>query len=433
MMSIGIAFYLFIMEVLWVYTKKDLYYRQLRFWLKIFVFSFSFGVASGFPMAFQFGTNWSGFANSAGSFFGNIIGFETTVAFTLEATFLGILIFGWNKVPKLAHLLANFLVLFGASLSAFWILAANSWMQVPDGVHMEAGKVIVDNYFSALFNRDILITYLHKWFACIETSIFLMGGISAWAIMRHKGNQAYKEFFLHTLKFLIILAVVVTPLEAMFGDISGVTVAKLQPEKVASYELHWDTNREGEGAPLHLLAWPNKEGNGNAFSISIPYGLSLLTTHSLHGVVPGLNSFPQSERPTKTEAVLTFYAFRVMVAIGLLLMLLMLVSILYWKQGKLNKDRILSHRTFLYVWVASIPLGFIAAEAGWMVREIGRQPWMIYHMLKVSDSLSVGLNQTVVGILLYAIVALYVTLLCLLAYFIRKTVIKGPDLTSTIH
>ena len=433
MMSIGMSLYLFIMECLWLYTKKEMYYRQLRFWMKIFVLSFALGVASGFPMAFQFGTNWSGFANSAGSFFGNIIGFETTVAFTLEATFLGILLFGWKRVPKVIHLLSNFIVLFAASLSAFWIMAANSWMQVPQGVHMEVGKIIVDDYFKALFNGDTLVSYAHMWLACVESSMFLLGGIAAWGILKHRTHTDAKEFFVKTLKYVTFIALVAASLQLHFGDMSGRKVAQFQKEKLAAYELHWNINAPGEGAPLHLLAWPNRANNGNAFEISIPYLLSILTTHTLTGPVPGLNSFAVQNRPTAAEAVTAFYAFRVMVALGIFLFFLVAVSLYYLYKGKLTASHILSHTTFLRMWIWSIPLGFIAAETGWMVREIGRQPWMIYHMLRVEDSISVGLNPLVVGIVLCAVVALYLVLFGILVHFIRKITLKGPDLTSHIH
>ncbi len=432
MMSIGIAFYLFIMEAMWLYTKNESYYRQLRFWLKIFILSFGFGVASGFPMAFQFGTNWSIFAHSAGSFFGNIIGFETTVAFTLESTFLGILIFGWNKVPKLVHLAANFLVLFGASLSAFWILAANSWMQIPTGTHMESGLIVVDDYFAALFNPDTLITFAHKWLACIETSVFLIGGLAAWAILRNQDNTQQRVFFTQTLTYMIAIAIIVTPLQLWVGDISGLKVNTYQKEKLAALELHYDTNTDGRGAPLNLIAWPNNENTGNAFSVSIPNALSLVLTHSRTGEVFGLNSFPKEDRPSRWESIMTFYSFRLMVAIGIFMFLLIVISCIFWKKGKLQADQILRHPRFLKLWVYSIPLGFIAAEAGWMVREIGRQPWIIYHTMRTSEAVSPGLQGAVVTIVLSAIVILYLVLLGLLVYFIRRTTLKGPDLESSV-
>jgi cytochrome d ubiquinol oxidase subunit I len=384
-------------------------------------------------MAFQFGTNWSGFADSAGPFFGNIIGFETTVAFTLEASFLGILLFGWDRVHKYVHLTANFLVLFGASLSAFWITAANSWMQNPVGVHMDAGKVVVDTYFTALFNGDTVITYLHMWLACIETTLFLMGGLAAWGIFRHKEKSAHRDFFASTLKYLTVLGIVVTAAQLHVGDSSGRAVTRLQPEKLAAYELHWNTNAPGVGAPLHLLAWPNSRGDGNAFEVSVPNLLSILSAHSTTGTVQGLNSFAQEDRPTAVEAVTVFYSFRVMVAIGTFLFLLMIASIyLLWKK-QLRGETMLKHSFFLKAWIWSIPLGFIASEAGWMVREIGRQPWMIYHMLRVSESISVGLNPLIVGGVMGAIVLLYLALLGIFIYFVRKTLIKGPDLTSPIN
>lgn len=371
-MSIGIASYLFIMEAMWLFTKKEKYYHQLRFWIKVFILTFALGVASGFPLAFQFGTNWSRFAEAAGPFFGNIIGFETTIAFTLEATFLGILLFGWKRVSRRVHLLSNFLVLFGASLSAFWIIAANSWMQVPDGVHMEAGKIVVDRYFDALFNRATVITYAHMWLACIESSLFLIGGLAAFGYLYHKEKQSMREFFARSLKYVIILAAVVAPLQVVIGDLSGVNVAKVQPEKLAAMELHWNTNPNDTGAPLHLIAIPNQEGNGNSYELNIPNALSILITRDAHGTIPGINSFQEDVRPSVLDSVLMFYSLRVMIIIGFILVGLVLLGLLYWRKGFLNESALLSHRFFLGMWLFAIPLGFIASEAGWMVREIGR-------------------------------------------------------------
>lgn len=429
MMSIGLAFYLFIMEALWLYTKNESYYHQLRFWLKIFVLTFAVGVASGFPLSFQFGTNWANFSTAVGSFFGNILGFETTIAFTLEASFLGIMIFGWKRVPRLVHLAANGLVLFGASLSAFWIIVANSWMQIPTGTHMENGKVIVDNYAAALFNPDTLITYTHKWFACIETTLFLIAGISAWAILR-TADVRVKDFFLHSLKYVIAIAIVVTPIQIFIGDISGQTVAKHQPEKLAAVELHWDTNKPGEGAPLYLLAWPSATEHKNVFEIPIPNGLSLLITHSMSGTVPGINSFPEADRPTVVESTMVFYSFRAMVGLGLFMVFLMLLGCWYWYKGRLSIEHISNYRRFLWLWVIAIPSGFIATEAGWMVREIGRQPWTVYHVMRTSESVSPNLNAGVVGSILGLIIVLYTVLLGVFIYFVRKTILKGPTFES---
>jgi cytochrome d ubiquinol oxidase subunit I len=324
------------------------------------------------------------------------------------------------------------MTVFGASLSAFWILAANSWMQIPTGVHMEAGHIVVDDYFLALFNPDTLVTYLHKWLACIEASMFLIGGIAAWGYLKHAADSAKKQFFATSLHYVIIIAAIVAPLEVIIGDVSGLTVARYQPEKLAALELHYDTNAPGTGAALNLFAWPNQAHTGNAFAISVPNWLSLMVTHTSTGAVRGLNDFAADEKPNRWESIATFYSFRLMFALGTFLLALAWVGAWYVRKGRITGERLAEHPLFLRLWIVSIPLGLLAAEAGWMVREIGRQPWMIYHLLRVSDSLSLNLNTIVVNVVLKTIILLYLTLLGLLFHFTRKTVLKGPDLTSTI-
>ncbi|HUD03123.1 MAG TPA: cytochrome ubiquinol oxidase subunit I [Candidatus Paceibacterota bacterium] len=429
LMSIGFALYMFVMEALWLYTGNESYYRQARFWTKIFILTFAIGVASGFPLAFQFGTNWAAFATAAGSFFGNIMGFETTVAFTLETASLGILVFGWKRVPKLVHLLSNFGVALGASLSAFWIMVANSWMQMPEGIHMQNGLIIVDNYTAAIFNPDSLVSFGHMWVACIESTLFLIAGISALAIIKNIPDRA---FFLNAFKYCLIIAIVITPLQMVLGDMSGRVVAAYQPEKLAAMELVWNTNPLGTGAPFAVVAWPAQGGGANAVSLDVPNALSLLTTHSSVGTVQGLNSFPADDRPSVADSIFIFYAFRLMVLIGVALTGLMLLGIWYWYRGWLAVETIAQHKKFLTLWIYAIPLGFIATEAGWMVREIGRQPWIMYHLMRTSSGLSSNLESPVTLLVIVAITAIYLTLLYLFIYFTRRIVLNGPDLTSPL-
>lgn len=432
MMSIGLALYLFIMEVMWLRTGKQEYYHQLRFWLKIFVLTFALGVASGFPMAFQFGMNWAAFSAFAGSFFGNILGFETTIAFTLETASLGILLFGWKYVSRTVHLIANFLVFFAASLSAFWIIAANSWMQTPTGVHVEGGKIVIDNYFQAIFNPGTITTYTHTLFAAIISTLFLVAGVAAWALLKSEKTSQRATFFLNSFKYAIAILLIAAPLQVVVGDLLGVVVSKYQPAKFAAMELHWNTNAPGEGAPWSVVAIPNAENTGNAFEVSIPNALSLITTKSLTGEIKGLNEFAPEERTTRMETILTYYSTRLMILIGFFMVLMALIALWYWRKGKLTTEVITSNPTFLKFWVYMIPLGLIAVELGWMAREIGRQPWMIYGLLRVSDSLSSGLQAYILITVITAIVAIYVALLVVGIYFIRRIVEKGPDFNQTI-
>lgn len=432
MMSIGLALYLFVMEIMWLKTGENKYYHQLRFWLKIFTLTFAIGVATGIPMAFQFGMNWAAFATTAGSFFGNLIGFETTIAFTLETASLGILLFGWKYVPKAVHLIANGLVLFGTSLSGFWILAANSWMQVPTGVHIENGRVIVDHYAQAIFNPSTIPSYTHTLFAAIISTLFLIAGLSAWAILKKDRTQEQIQFFINSLKYAIAIMLVAAPLQVIVGDMLGIVVLKYQPAKFAAMELHYDTNKNGQGAPWSLVAFPNAQNNGNAFEVSIPDGLSLIATKSFTGEIKGLNDFPLEDRPSRIEATLAYYASRTMFLIGFAMVAIALVGVWYWSKGKLTVESIGAHPKFLRFFVWMIPLGFIATEAGWMAREIGRQPWMIYGMLRTSDSLSSNLNSYIIIFLIVAISIIYITLFSIFVHFVRRITKNGPDLNTTL-
>jgi cytochrome d ubiquinol oxidase subunit I len=430
-MSIGLALYMCIMEALWIYTKKESYYRQLRFWTKIFVLTFAIGTASGLPLAFQFGTNWSQFAKAAGDFLGNILGFETTVAFALESAFLAILIFGWKRVHPLVHFFSTAMVLLGASLSAFWIMVANSWMQVPDGVVMQGGAFVVTQYARAIFNPDALVSFVHMMGACVESTLFLIGGIAAWQLLRSR-NDAAHEFFTNTLRYAVALALVVAPLQIVVGDMSGLLVARYQPEKLAATELTWNTNPPGQGAAWNLLAWPNAAGTGNAFEVSVPGALSLITTHSRTGTVEGLDDFPPDARPTPREATAVFYSFRLMVLIGFYLAALVCASLWLWYRGELRAERIMRHRVWLRLWVWAMPLGFIATEAGWMVREIGRQPWLVYHLVRTANGLSVGLNSPEVFSTTALITLAYIVFIATFIYLVGRIVKNGPDLTSPL-
>ncbi len=374
LLSIGLSLFMFVMEAAWLKTGNQAYYRQVRFWAKIFILTFGIGTASGFPLEFEFGTNWAAFSTAAGDFFGNILGFESTVAFALEAAFLGIFAFGWKRVPRGVHLFSNAMVGVGATLSAFWIMVANSWMQIPVGVAVENGKIIVTDYMTAIFNPGSMVSFLHMEVACIETTLFFIAGLCAWALLRKNATEEYKAFFLEAFKFALAIAIVAAPLQIGLGDLSGLTVEKYQPAKLAALEMHWDTNPPGTGAAWSIIAWPNKDGNGDSLDVAIPNALSLITTHTMTGTVQGLNTFAPDDRPNRIEDILTFYSFRLMVAIGMILFFLMLLGSWYWYKGKLTLETVARHRFFWRLWIWAMPLGFIATEAGWMVREIGRQP-----------------------------------------------------------
>jgi len=419
-LSVGLSLTLVILEALWLITGNRDWYRHLRFWSKLFLLNFSIGVATGLVMEFQFGTNWEPFTEATGGFFGNILGLEGTLAFMLEAGFLGIMMFGWNKVPRALHMVSTALVAFGASLSAFWILVANSWMQTPAGGHFENGRFVVDDFVGALFNSDMVTSTTHMWAACVETTAFVVGGISAWYILRRRSAK----FFLLTLKVAVVLAVVTTPLQIFLGDAQGLHIGRTQPEKLAAVESHWKTNPPGTGAAFNILAWPDASSQRNVFEVRVPYLLSLLETRSPTGRVRGLSDFPPEDRP---PIVIPFYSFRVMVLIGFLLFGLMVWTVVSWLRGGLSPQRVTSAKGLLRSWLVSLPLGYIAVETGWLTREEGRQPWLIYHVLKTQDAAS-SLPPWVVGASLLALFVIYAVLTVFFLLYAGRMLKKGPDL-----
>lgn len=241
--TIGLSLFLVFLEIRWIRTADERYYRHARFWGRLFLLNVAIGVATGFPMEFQFGTNWSAFSRAGGDFFGHMLGYEAAMAFMLEASFIGIMIFGWKRVTPLMHLFATSMVAFGASLSAFWIMVANSWMQTPRGGFFEQGKFVVTSHFDAIFNPDMVWSVTHMWVAALEISVFVVGGLSAWYLYKRR----HTEFFLSSFKWAVTAAIVITPLQIFLGDGSGRAVYLYDPAKLAAFEAHWETNPPGKG------------------------------------------------------------------------------------------------------------------------------------------------------------------------------------------
>lgn len=422
--TVGVSLILAIFEGLWLKFGDVDHYRHARFWTKLFVLNFSMGVISGLPLEFEFGTNWSRFSMVTGEFFGNILGYEGAMAFMLEAGFLGIMLFGWQKVPPIIHFLATSMVAVGASLSAFWILVANSWMQTPAGIHLENNQVVVDSYFDAIFNKNMPWGFLHMWFACLATSLFVIGGLSAWYILK----KTHTDFFLKSFKLALIGVILVAPLQIFLGDGSGRAVFANQPAKGATIEAHWTTNPPGEGASWNLLMWPNQADQKNDWSISVPNVLSILATGDPRGQVQGLKAFPKADQPP--AIALIFYSFRTMVTVGLFFLGLMLWTSAAWLKGHLSSEAVGEQHMLLRAWVVSIPLGYLATECGWIVREVGRQPWVIYGILRTRDAAS-ALPVSVVATSLIAFIAVYGVLFGMFLIFATRIIRKGPDLSLT--
>ena len=374
------------------------------------------------PLEFEFGTNWANFSTVSGGFFGNILGFEGAMAFMLEAGFLGIMVFGWQRVPRAMHLVATAMVAFGASMSAFWILVANSWMQTPAGGHMVNGRFVVDSYLAAIFNPDMPWGVSHMWVACLETSLFVIGGASAWHLLLGRDLAFFRKSFL----LAAALAVILTPLQIWLGDGSGKEVFQDQPAKGAAIEGHWNTNPPGQPAAWALLAWPDKAEQRNDWQVAIPGALSWLATGSLNGRVIGLRAFPPSDQPPLLPLI--FYAFRIMAGIGFALFFLMLWTCWAALTGRLRTETIGGQRLLLWAWVAAIPLGYIAVDMGWIVREVGRQPWIIYgshaHQRRRLELPVASVGFTTAGF--FAIDSL---LLAIFVLFACRIVRSGPDLS----
>jgi len=417
-LTIGLAVYLVVVEFLWLTKKEEIYYRIYRFWAKIFAINFGVGVVSGILLEFQFGTNFSRFAQAVANVFSPLLAYEGMTAFFLEAGFLGIMLFGWKRVPKGIHFLATGLVAFGGVLSAVWIMAANSWMQTPAGYRLVEGKFFVTDFMAAIFNPSFPIRLSHMILASFETAMFAIAGISAYFLL--KGRETL--FYRRSLGIALILSVLFVPLQVFIGDLNGLMVFRHQPAKLAGMEAHWETNMEG-GAPFAVLAWPSMKEERNLFEVTIPNGLSLLVTRSFHGKVAGLKEFPPENRP---DSLILFWTFRIMVAIGFLFVLVMLWAAYLWRRGRLFKSRLL-----LWTLVFIQPLGFVATELGWITTEMGRQPWLVYNLMRVSE----GGSPIPAGNVLWSLalfLVIFPILLMSYFYYVFKTLRGGPDLKTPI-
>ncbi|WP_008318822.1 cytochrome ubiquinol oxidase subunit I [Leptolyngbya sp. PCC 6406] len=423
-LTTGMAIYLVIVEGMWLKTKNPVYYHHARFWAKLYVLNFGIGVASGLPMEFQFGTNWAPLSEATGDFLGSILGFEGAMAFMLEAGFLGIMLFGWNRVPPVMHYVATIMVAFGANLSTFWILAANSWLQTPAGGDFTAGgKFIVRDYFEAIFNPFMVNSVAHMFMATLETSLFVIGGISAWYLI----NKRHPEFFATSFKIVLASAIAVAPLQIYIGHLSGEQVYHMQPTKLAAMEAQWETTPAGEAADWSLLALPNDKGETNTWELTIPGALSYIleVKPTLSTPIQGLRDFAPEDRPHQIGLI--YYAFRLMIGIGFFLTALMGITVLQWLRGKLAADAIADQKWLLRAWIFSAPLGYLAVESGWIVRCVGRQPWTVYGQIRTVDAAS---NLPAGDILtsLIAFTGVYLVLFFAALYFGSRIIRQGPNL-----
>ena len=415
--TIGLAAWLLVLEALWLKTGKAIYMEIAKHWAKIFAVSFGMGVVSGLVLSYEFGTNWSEFSRLGGNVIGPLMSYEVLSAFFLEAGFLGIMLFGWKRVPKSVHLFATTMVALGTLMSAFWILSANSWMQAPTGYRIgEDGVLYVTDWWKVIFNPTFPYRLAHMVSAAYLTTAFVVGGIGSWYILRDRNIPHGRIMLGMGLSLIVWLA----PLQLFIGDQQGLEARKYQPAKIAAVEAHWETRK---GAPLVLFAWPDTKTESNLYEIAIPKLGSLVLTHEWDGEVRGLKSFPPEDRP---NPVIPFFSFRIMVGIGFIMIALGLIGGVLWLTGRLYRSR-----WFLRAMVWASPLGFIAVLAGWFVAEVGRQPWVVYGVLRTADAVSpVPAGSVLASIMLFVVV--YGIVFGAGVYYITKLVQLGPEATPEV-
>jgi len=390
-------------------TKQDrtgeAHWREAyRFWVKVFALSFALGVVSGITMSFQFGTNWPGFMETVGNVAGPLLGYEVLTAFFLEATFLGVMLFGRKRVSNRVHTLATWMVAIGTSMSAFWILSLNSWMQTPAGFEMRDGQAFVLSWTEVIFNPSMPYRVTHMMLATGLTAAFVVAGLSAFRQLRGDTTEANRV----ALRVAVWLAAFLAPIQIVAGDLHGLNTLEHQPAKVAAMEGLWE---DTEGADLLLFAWPDEANRENSFEIAIPKGASLILTHDLNGLVQGLNSF-EGEHP---KVAPVFFGFRIMIGVGLLMLLVSWTGAWVMRKGRDAPTwlaRVLVGMTFS---------GWVATVSGWYVSEIGRQPWLVQGVLKTVDALGpvaagpIAASLTTYVLLYLGLLAAYISVVFYLA------------------
>ncbi|MGI9403646.1 MAG: cytochrome ubiquinol oxidase subunit I [Hyphomicrobium sp.] len=408
--TIGLAAFIATLLVRWRITGQEHLHRLARFWTKVFAVSFAMGVVSGIVLSYEFGTNWSNFSVVVGNVIAPLIGYEVLTAFFLEATFLGIMLFGWQRVPPNLHVLAAVLVAIGTSLSAFWILAANSWMQTPAGHEMRDGIAYPVDWIQIIFNPSFPYRFAHMFIAAYLTTSLVVLAVGA----RYLAQGRFPEDAKTMLRMGLGMVAILTPLQMYVGDASGLNTEKHQPEKIAAIEAHWDGSKPGD---LVLFAIPNEEEERNDFEISIPNGASWIITGKADGLFSGLKDFPRNDRP---PVIPVFFAFRIMVGMGVLMLIAGWVGAWLWFRGRLFTTKWYLE-TVQYVW----PLGFIAILAGWYTTEIGRQPWVAYGILRTADAAS-PVAPSAVRTTLVLFILVYACVFAMGIYYINRLIDHGP-------
>ena len=416
--TVGLASYLAVLEGLWLW-RKDIVYRDLyQFWSKIFAVNFGMGVVSGLVMAYQFGTNWSHFSKFAGSITGPLLTYEVLTAFFLEAGFLGVMLFGWKKVGPRLHFFATIMVAVGTLISTTWILASNSWLQTPQGFEIVSGRVVPTHWLQVIFNPSFPYRLAHMTVAALLATALFVGASGAWHALRGRATPATRRM----LSMAMWVILIVSPIQMVIGDAHGLNTLKHQPAKIAAIEGHWD-NPPGESVPLTLFGLPDMSAGKTRYAIEIPYLGSLILTHDLHGRIAGLKQFPAADRP---NSAIVFWTFRVMAGLGMLMLLLGAWSVLLRRRGRLFESR-----AFLRFATLMGPSGLIALIAGWLTTEIGRQPWVVYGVMRTADAVS---NHSALA--LSTTLILFIVMYCAVfgagISYMLKLVAKGPQETGEV-
>ncbi|WP_159812127.1 cytochrome ubiquinol oxidase subunit I [Pseudomonas sp. 18058] len=375
--TIGLANFLLVLEALWLKSGRQIYLDVYRYWLKVFALNVAVGTASGLILEYQFGLNWSRLAVQAGDILGPLMFYEVLAAFFLEAGFLGIMLFGMKKVGPRLHFFATCAVAVGSLISAFWILSANSWMHTPAGYSIAAdGRFIAEDWWAIIFNPSFPYRLVHMTLAALLGTATLVAGISAWQLLKRADNPRARLGFSMALWLLVVLM----PVQIVVGDLHGQHSLKVQPQKVAAIEGSWTRPAEGAGEPLRLFAWPDMAQRHNHWEVAIPRVASLYLTHDLSGTIAALDEFPAQDIPPVAPV---FFAFRLMVGLGVLMLGQGVVSLFFRR-----RQRLYTSRGWLWASVCMAPAGFVAMLSGWVVTEVGRQPFTVYGLMRTADSLS---------------------------------------------
>jgi cytochrome bd ubiquinol oxidase subunit I len=410
-LTIGLACFITCLSAMWWRTGQTVYRDLMRFWTRLFGMGFAMGVITGIVLSYQIGTNWAGYSRSVGYVLGPLFMYEVLTAFFLEAGFIGIMLFGEGRVSRGLHFFACLMVAIGSLLSSVWIIAANSWMQTPAGAVVDADGIFrAVDWWAVVFSPSFPYRVMHMVGASFLTVSIVVAGVSAFHLWGGRHAEAARKGF----SMAMWVALVMAPVQIILGDTQGLNTKLFQPIKIAAMEGLWDTTR---GAPMVLLAWPDMEAQTNRFAVSIPRLASLYLTHSWNGEVQGLKSVPQADRP---YVPLVFFAFRMMVGVGLILLAIAITGAVLRRRGHLYDTP-----WFQKVAMAATPLGFVAVLAGWTVTEAGRQPFVVYGHLRTDDAVSpISAGAVTSTLLLFFVV--YNVLLLAFIWFAASTVLKGP-------